>query len=103
MWNPLYLIRACIGKQMLTELLCALSLISAVLIMAYVVPPVYDEVKIAEALPWHIGYYALYAAGLVVLAIVSFVCVKCCCTCGKKDEGDDDDDDEGGGGDDSPV
>ena len=84
---------------MLTELLCASTLISLAVIASYVVPPVYTEYQIATAIVFFgqpVGLYALGLVAAIVLGVIGYICCKCCACCAKKKDDDDDDDDDSG-------
>ena len=97
MWNPLYMLRTCIGRKMLCQLICILLVVLVILFGTYVMPQVYAEMELANEVPFHIGDYALDAiGGLIGLALLYLCCFFCCPSCRstKAEEDSDDEEDE---------
>ena len=107
MWNPMYMIRTCIGKKMFVQLFCLLFTVGFIAASSYLIPPLYAFIQMAlsiELFGVHIGLYLLYAVGICVCSCLTFLCCACgskCCG-SKAPEGDDDDDDDDDD-DESPV
>ena len=93
-WNPLYVLRACFGKKMFTEICCCFLLIIFIAGSSYVVPPIHDLLDFAAYVPYHLGQWAIAIALLWLCTTICWLAQRCHVMFGPQDHDDDDDDDD---------